>query len=831
MRVVTDAESSVVPGLSRAAGLLPAMPRRLQFRIVALFLGLVVLVQAASLLLIARSIETNARSAVDAELRTGQRVLLSLLQQNAARLTEATRALAADHGLRTAIASGDSATIAATLDRHGERVGASTALLADAQFGLRASTQAGAERLLPSLRTLATGTGSAQLLSLDGQLYQLIAAPVKAPTVIGWVAMGFRVDDTLLREMRRLSGLDIALMSRVDSPPRSWQLDGSTLGPPGADMLAERWLAARGATGRAGGNLLVDLPDSADASLLGGRVVAREVPLIAEARGAVVALLMRSLDDATAPYRRLQWLLLGFSLVAVAVFAVGSLFTARRITTPLRALARSARRLGGGDYATPVEVDTHDEIGDLAVAFESMRQAVREREDRVHRLAYEDRLTRLPNREQFRSDLNAEIARTRDGERCAVLMLDLDRFKHVNDVLGHPFGDRLLAEVARRLAADARRAGDQLARLGGDEFALLLPGADAEIAQAVARRIMASFETPFALDDHTVDLRTSIGVAVHPQHGSTAESLLTRAEVAMYAAKRRQLGVVVYDASLDSASEASLSLLGELRTAVESDQLRLYLQPKIALATGEVVGAEALLRWQHPQRGLVLPMDFIPFAEQTGFIRTLTGWMLERAAQMLQELREQRNDDSLPFRLAVNLSTRDLLDQGLPLRLARLRDQYAFDPTRLCLEITESAIMDDPQRALATLERLHGMGLSLAIDDFGTGYSSLAYLKRLPVDELKIDKSFVLNMERDLDDAKIVRSTIDLAHNLGLLVVAEGVENAKVWKLLQGLGCDEAQGFLIGKPMPAALFGDWVREWEAPQTDSERLSTAFSDLL
>jgi EAL domain-containing protein (putative c-di-GMP-specific phosphodiesterase class I) len=321
-----------------------------------------------------------------------------------------------------------------------------------------------------------------------------------------------------------------------------------------------------------------------------------------------------------------------------------------------------------------------------------------------------------------------------------------------------------------------------------------------------------------------VDVGAGIGVATFPAHAATADHLMARAEVAMYAAKARQAGVVVYDPALDSASEESLSLLSELRTAVDHDQLRLFLQPKVALSTGQVIGAEALVRWQHPQRGMVAPMRFIPFAEQTGFIRVITGWMIQQCATHWRELHAQ----GIETKLSVNLSTRDLLDQDLPAKLEKLLARETVDPHALCLEITESAIMDDPQRALQTLRRLHDMGLRLSIDDFGTGYSSLAYLKQMPLHELKIDKSFVMSMERDRADMKIVRSTIDLAHNLGLTVTAEGVETAQGFAILRAMKCDEAQGYFMAKPMPGADFASWVRGWDAPQT---RLQTEFAALI
>ena len=368
--------------------------------------------------------------------------------------------------------------------------------------------------------------------------------------------------------------------------------------------------------------------------------------------------------------------------------------------------------------------------------------------------------------------------------------------------------NRLLRAVAERLRNEVLGDRNILARLGGDEFAVLLHETNAEQAFPVALRILRAFERPITLDDHTVDLGAGIGIASAPEHGYEADMLLSRAEVAMYAAKQQQAGTVTYHPGLDSGSEESLTLLSELRYAVDNNQLRLYLQPKVSLRSGAIIGAEALLRWEHPARGIVPPMRFIPFAEQTGFVRVLTTWVLGEVARVSEAL----TTAGLPMKLSVNLSARDLMDQDLPVKVSQFLEQHKIHPGLLVLEITESAIMHDPQRALQTLERLHALGLKLSIDDFGTGYSSLAYLKRLPVDELKIDKSFVMNMESDLQDAKIVRSTIDLAHNLGLSVVAEGVETVKTWKMLAVLGCDEAQGFLFSRPVPADEIERLLRE-------------------
>ena len=562
----------------------------------------------------------------------------------------------------------------------------------------------------------------------------------------------------------------------------------------------------------------------------GGRYGVRIEPIAAATPGAAPPrlVLLRSLDEVSRAHDDLRWTLFGLLAAALALLALGAAWMTRRIVRPLRALAQSVQRLAGGDYASAVPVGDAHELGELASAIDTMRLGVMHRESEIRRLAFRDALTGLPNREQFRADLREAVQRAlTEAQPCTVLMLDLDRFKHVNDVLGPRLGDRLLQLVAQRLRDRVLAPHHQLARLGGDEFAVLLPGADAAAGLVLAQRILKSFERPLTLYDHTVDLGAGIGIASAPVHGQDADELLSHAEVAMYAAKHQQAGTVTYHPGLDSSSQESLTLQGELRQAIKQGQLQIWLQPKVHLGTGQVVGAEALLRWQHPQRGLVPPMRFIPFAEQTGFVRALTSWMIERTAVTWRALRAQ----GLNLKLSVNLSTRDLMDQDLPDKIARLLATHAVEPGALCLEITESAIMDDPQRALSTLQRLHDMGLRLSIDDFGTGYSSLAYLKRLPVDELKIDKSFVMNMESDLSDAKIVRSTVDLAHNLGLAVIAEGVENAKAWKLLSGLRCDEAQGHFIARAMPVDQFVQWARLWSPPHTADERLGTEFAAML
>jgi diguanylate cyclase (GGDEF)-like protein len=384
-------------------------------------------------------------------------------------------------------------------------------------------------------------------------------------------------------------------------------------------------------------------------------------------------------------------------------------------------------------------------------------------------------------------------------------MLDLDRFKEVNDTLGHHYGDMLLPQVGARLCQGLASAAT-VARLGGDEFAILLPGADLITATEAARTLQAALEQRFKVEEHDLDISASSGIAMYPAHGEDATSLLRHADVAMYVAKRSADGFAVYAPDLDQHSPQRLALHGELRDAIANDDLVVHFQPKVALDTGCLVGAEALVRWRRSDGSIVPPDLFIPLAEQTGLIRYLSRWVLNRVLRECSVWRE----NGLDISVAVNLSMRDLHDRELPSDLEQMLARWNADPARLLLEITESGLMADPSRARETALRLAATGVRLSIDDFGTGYSSLALLRRLPVSELKIDRSFVRDMTTNDDDATIVRSTIGMAHDLGLSVVAEGVETESTLRLLRKLGCDVAQGYHISRPLPASEFTAWV---------------------
>jgi diguanylate cyclase (GGDEF)-like protein len=420
--------------------------------------------------------------------------------------------------------------------------------------------------------------------------------------------------------------------------------------------------------------------------------------------------------------------------------------------------------------------------------------------------AMHDALTDLPNRLQFSAVIQRHFENARSKSICgAVLLIDLDRFKEVNDTLGHQAGDALLCQIGPRIQPVLPEGG-VIARLGGDEFAVMLPDVGADGALRIGEAIVDALEPPFHLEGFNLEVQASIGIALFPDHGIAADVLLKLADIAMYFAKGRNSGIEIYDAEQDQNSRRRLSLLGELRTALVHGDVVLFYQPKLDLSTGTVTSVEALVRWHHPEFGLIPPAEFVPFAEHTGLIRPLTNFVLRTAVAQARAWL----DAGLDMAVAVNLSARSLHDGAIRDQIAQLLLEFSLPANRLQLEITESSIMADPGRAKRVLEQLDAMGLHLSIDDYGTGYSSLSYLQDLPVREVKIDMSFVTRVIENPRDQVIVRSTIDLARHLGLRSTAEGIESAAAQEWLRSAGCDQGQGFHIAPPMPADEATMWL---------------------
>lgn len=500
----------------------------------------------------------------------------------------------------------------------------------------------------------------------------------------------------------------------------------------------------------------------------------------------------------------------GMALFVLVVGALSYLMLELNIIRPIAKVARSLKAEAKGLEVIELPDEQAIEIRDLTDAFRDLRQQVHARQMALEHVAMHDALTSLPNRSLLMDRLNQSIKNAQRRKRSlALLMLDLDRFKEINDTLGHQTGDALLQQVGARLR-NVLRDSDTVARLGGDEFAVLLPNVSDTNALRIAATIHERLEKVYEVYEHSLYVGVSIGLAVFPHHGETSESLLQHADVAMYTAKRGNRGIMLYDVERDEHSVSHLSVLSDLRSAAENGEFILQYQPKLSMRDSVIDGAEALLRWKHPKHGLIMPDDFINVAEQTGLIKRLSNWVLDTAIRDCQYLHQKGHK----INISLNLSVWDIQDPNIGLNITHKLEKWGLPAQYLTLEITERVMMAEPERARQALSDLDNMGVQVVIDDFGTGFSSLVYLKQLPVSMLKVDKSFVIDMMKDESDAAIVHSIIELAHNLGLQTVAEGVENDQTWSWLRTWDCDYAQGYYISHPLALAEFEHYLASYK-----------------
>jgi diguanylate cyclase (GGDEF)-like protein len=748
------------------------------------------------------------------ELKVGERVFLRLVDQNRQRLLQAAEVLSGDYAFRNAVATGDSATISSALNNHGARIRANVMMLVSPGGALVADSVQPVDRprQFPNTTLIreAERNGKAwAIMPIDSGLYQVVVVPVLAPDPIAWVAMGFSVDQSFLDDLSALTSLHVSFLTRETDG--GWEILATTQP---REVLGESLARLPGGGAREPLRL-------ADFDTI-------MFPLADQAGSKRIQVaLQRSVSEGLEPLERLTSLLALVVAASIVASIVGSVILARRIMQPLAAMGEFAQHVRDGDYSGRLALQRSDELGALSASFNHMLEGIQARESEVLRLAFEDTLTGLPNRVKFNECLTRAIEEyRRSALPVAVLLMDLDRFKVINDTLGHDAGDQVLKAVATRLR-ESLRESDLVARLGGDEFAVLLTGGDSSRPLAVARMIHAILEKPIELDAQPVDVGSSIGIAQCPAHGEEPGLLLRNADIAMYAAKRERAGMAVYEPSYEQHRASHLSLLSDLRKAIADNALLLYYQPKVDLVRGQLVGVEALVRWSHPQRGVIPPSEFIPFAEQTGTIRHVTRWVIEEAIRQCGVWLS----GGMALNVSLNVSSRDLLDRELPYVLAGATRRHGVAPDLVTVEVTESALMEDPPRAQETIRSLKEQGLRLAIDDYGTGYSSLAYIQRLQCDELKVDRAFVTHVAGGRKEAAIVRSTIELGHSLGLTVVAEGVEEPETMNLLRQFGCDIAQGYGISRPLSASQLDDWIARCQWKAMPSRRVPALVGDRL
>ena len=783
-------------------------------RLLVLIIGLVIVTQTVTLAAVLISTRRTVEARAAEQLRAGASLAEHLVRFRAGQLANGVAVLAGDFGFREAVASGHVPTILSAARNNAQRIGADMVLLLDTHGRVLASTAPAALPEGGSLASLladgATERDQPSFRVFGAQSYQFFLAPVRAPETIAWVAMGFVADDALAQKVRDLVGSHVAIVTHG----RDGVLHvASTLAPGERHSLVARALPVGSGAARSSAQLGTD-----DYLWFARRL---------EANGdAVDLILLRPLPEVLTPYRELRDDMLLIDGLALFVAALVGAVLGRSATRPIGELMRAARRIEQGQYETAVQVSGGNEFQRLAATFNAMQSNIAAREADITHQAYHDPLTQLPNRALVARGLEALVSGVGRQESAALVLIELRNLRDINASLGHQVGDEVLREAARRLQQNVA-AADTLARLGETQFLVIAPGCSSERALLYAEQLGAVIRTGFHLAGVSLDVRLACGVCLFPAHGRSAKELLQRAQVALDDADEARARVAMYRLGQDEEHRRRLTLVTDLRAAIDEDRLTLVYQPKVTMADRSVSSLEALVRWQHPQLGAVSPAEFVPLAESTGGSRRLTNWVLAAAVRQLGEWLR----DGLQVQLAVNLSAPDILDPDLGDEILRLLRQQRVDTSMLMLEITESAVMRDAQVAVRNMQLLRLAGLRFAIDDFGTGHSTLSQLAVLPVDELKIDRSFIAQAAGGA--VTIVASTIELGHRMKLKVVAEGVEEPNAWNLLRRFGCDYAQGYLISPPLPAAEVPAFVRHANQllPASDSTALQIRALDQL
>ena len=770
------------------------MRTNLQQKILALVLGLVIvsitLISAAVVVTTDRTVKDQANQ----QLVVGQRILDELLQQYGAQLLDSAMLLVDDFGFKRAVTSADVPTINSALENSGERIDADLVALVNLEGEL--ITQVAKEHLIssellaPALIARSAASEFADILVIDGHVYQIVVLPVRAPLPVAYVIIGLEIDQALAEQLKSITTLDVSFVtlnkegravnrlstlafgieetSNEASGKETWQIDGN----------GERFLSHRS-----------ELKKTEDYE--------------------VITQLHASLDKAYEEVDALKLQILSIAGLVFVVAVIGAVVTSRNVTRPVAKLVEATKRISGGDYRKKIvsSVKASAEIVELGHHFEQMQTQIAEREDLLARQAHTDMLTGLGNRLAISGVISKLIQQ--GDTRFLVVRLNVGRFKEINDTFGYEEGDvalRYLAEALKKQVSDE----SVIARFGADDFAIVFLGKGAAELPMIYQDLEQTVRALFAGEKVAIQ-SLFLGAAEYPVHGEDTESLLRRAEIALNKAKDNSEAFRVYELGADESHRREIQLVADLKEAIQADRLMVYYQPKFDVAKGRVTQVEALLRWIHDEYGFISPEEFVGLAEQSGQMPKLTAWVVNKVCAQ----RSRWLADGLDIDIAVNLSAYDLNDT-LPGLLKVALEENGLRPQNLILEVTESAFIDKPERAIAILTQLNEAGFRSSMDDYGTGYSSLSQLKKLPIQELKIDKSFVLNLDSDLNDQKIVRSTIELANALSLNTVAEGVETIEACKLLIDWGCNKLQGYFFTAPLNVEKFEEWMGS-SAPQ--------------
>lgn len=772
---------------------------KLHSRIFTLLFIILLGLATSSLTFLYQSSKNKVEYDVGVKLGIAQTAFYDVLDNQQKWLSASVETVVKDWGLRQSIGQRDEATLRGVLYNHSARVGADVALFVDTNSSFSVSTLSENEKLSEYVTELVASSREASLYRIavfNGRYYQLVLNEVRAPVRIGWLGMGFVIDDSIAKRYSGITGVDISF---VEQEAAGLRFVGSSLSPKKTEelgavrpmMSTKPWLLS--------GTEWQDLAlyrkfSERDGSKLG-------------------VLLQDSLDR---PRQRFNqwWLSLSSIFALISVLALGFGYViSRNISKPLQQLVDAADDISQGNYSNKIELERNDEIGLLSQAFTKMQLAVSEREEEITFQAGHDGLTGLLNRLGLISCLDEKLSVFRRSEDIiAVANFRLNHFQQIVDALGYSWGDTLLSLVTLRLKSEFGE--ESLARINLEEFVLISEVNDLASVNNVQQRIRKAFSTAFNVSGIELHIKISMGIAMYPFSGDSAVGLLRRAGVALNEADEAQAETVVYDPKHDENSLRHLTLMTELPKAISEDQVCLHFQPKLSRSDtlNQIESVECLVRWNHPELGFVPPDDFIELAEKTGYVVELTRWVLRTAIKQAVEW----SSGGWDLAVAVNISALDLQQAGFDQTVAALLQEYSLPASRLTLEVTESAAVANPVSAIKQLSNLRKLGVKLSVDDYGTGYSSLAQLKQLPVHELKVDKSFVLDLLGSEEDQVIVRSTIELAHNMELSVVAEGVEDEATLNQLLEWRCDSIQGYFIARPMGAAKLSEWLKAGQYP---------------
>ncbi|EDY86994.1 diguanylate cyclase/phosphodiesterase [gamma proteobacterium HTCC5015] len=752
-------------------------------RLLGQFIGLSITIGLLITLAVLFATERNVQARVEQQMLVGEKVLQALIETRQNLLTGSAQILTSDFGFKKAVAVGDRATTESALSNQARRIGADLMLLLSLEGDIMArdSNTAIDSQQMPPLANMALSKGKVAGFSRIGDdLYQVIVLPVKAPTPIALTVVGFRVDQELAEKLKELTNLDIAFITHASRDEvTASTLDESQVLKADNEIHGLSFFSQR----------VSHIKSSSEFDLLWG--------------GSMDVVLLSHLDSVYRDFDRLSLQIVGTALVAVLLSLILAAISSKRLVEPVSKLASGARRIARGHYEEPVEADSEVlELSELSQAINGMQDEIRQREEKILYQANHDHLTGLLLSAKLLQSLRGELSNLRE---FALLTIGSPQLRDINNAFGHEVGDACLVEVAKRL--EPFTASQSHACRIRNYFKLRID--DVSNLETLMHDVIATLEMPYWVQGLRLQMNFNIGVAHYPDQADDADSVWRRSNMALDTATSEQLKIGYYRDGEDQKRTARVELINDLRKQLqnkEQGEVFMAYQPKRRLDDNTVSHAEALIRWVHPELGFVSPEDFIPLAEQTGLINELSRWVVSQVAAQIARWRSQ----GIRMSVAINLSAEDLFNAETRLHIEKVLHDFDLEPSAISFEVTESAVIRDNGDERNLIGDLRDKGFSIAVDDFGTGYSSLEQLKKVPVSHLKIDKSFVLQLAQNREDQIIVRSTIELAHQLGLEVIAEGVEDAQSEQLLKEYGCDWVQGYYLAKPMNADDFNEWL---------------------